>query len=349
MKYLFFDIECANCDGGKGKICSFGYVLTDTSFSVLESDDIIIDPAAPFKLQSYGKERRRYIELAYPEEVFRSAPKFDFYYERLKELIKAPDTIIFGFAPENDAGFLAAEFERYGLKCIDFEFHDVQRIFKKHVRAEGGNQFSLVRACEKLEIATPETVHKSVDDAMATMRVLKRVCFEEGRGAPELVDIFAPCTGELVNGELKIGYFKKKPEPAPGEENLMLGANEDNFKKLLKRTKCTFSGKADQLRGRTVCFSSAYEYTHYGEMCELVRLLASKGAKVTRKASECNLYVQCTVRRADGRLSGCHRKHLIDERIASGENVQKVWFATLLEWLGIDETTLSTFAVVGKK
>ena len=27
MKYLFFDIECA--DGGKATICSFGYVIAD--------------------------------------------------------------------------------------------------------------------------------------------------------------------------------------------------------------------------------------------------------------------------------------------------------------------------------
>ena len=29
MKYVFFDIECANCFQGNGKICSFGYVITD--------------------------------------------------------------------------------------------------------------------------------------------------------------------------------------------------------------------------------------------------------------------------------------------------------------------------------
>ena len=28
-RYLFFDVECANCFNGKGKLCSFGYVLTD--------------------------------------------------------------------------------------------------------------------------------------------------------------------------------------------------------------------------------------------------------------------------------------------------------------------------------
>ena len=44
MKFLFFDIECANCFGGVGKIFSFGYVLTDETFHVLERDDILMNP-----------------------------------------------------------------------------------------------------------------------------------------------------------------------------------------------------------------------------------------------------------------------------------------------------------------
>ena len=40
MKYLFFDIECANCYDGVGKICEFGYVLTDEYFTVLEEESL---------------------------------------------------------------------------------------------------------------------------------------------------------------------------------------------------------------------------------------------------------------------------------------------------------------------
>ena len=39
MKYLFFDIECA--DGGKATICSFGYVITDENFKILRREDKI--------------------------------------------------------------------------------------------------------------------------------------------------------------------------------------------------------------------------------------------------------------------------------------------------------------------
>ena len=61
MEYLFFDIECANCDGGNGKICSFGYVLADSRLDVMEKRDIVINPKAPFKLKGWGN--KYYINL----------------------------------------------------------------------------------------------------------------------------------------------------------------------------------------------------------------------------------------------------------------------------------------------
>ena len=37
MNYIFYDIECANCQYGQAKICSFGYVVASEDFEVLES------------------------------------------------------------------------------------------------------------------------------------------------------------------------------------------------------------------------------------------------------------------------------------------------------------------------
>ena len=345
MEYLFFDIECANCDGGDGKICSFGYVLTDTSFNVIESDDIIIDPNAPFRLRGYGKAQKTYIELAYPEEVFRAAPRFPVFYDRISELLKRNDTMIFGFAPENDAAFLASEFERYDLENIDFEFCDVQRIFKRHINETGGNQFSLVRACEHLGIASPETVHKSVDDAMATMGVLKRICAEEGRGAPELMVYYAPCTGELIDGELNVSYFKKRAPLEPWELNMMKGVNEDNFKKILKKTRRSKNARSGPIRGRTFCISDGYEYNRYHQMCMLVPLVAEAGGKITRKVKECDVFVSGTVRKSDGKFARCQRMRTVKEYVASGKNIQIVSLKTFLGWLRMTEEQLNEISM----
>ena len=50
MEYIFFDIECANCFNGDGKICSFGYVITDRFFNILEKEDIVL-PVAELNIQ----------------------------------------------------------------------------------------------------------------------------------------------------------------------------------------------------------------------------------------------------------------------------------------------------------
>ena len=85
MKYLFFDIECA--DGGKATICSFGYVIADMDFNILEHDDIIMNPEGRFCLT--GRAGRPDVNLAYPMEYFKKAPNFKAFHSRIKEIGRA--------------------------------------------------------------------------------------------------------------------------------------------------------------------------------------------------------------------------------------------------------------------
>ena len=84
MKYLFFDIECA--DGGKATICSFGYVIADMDFNILDHDDIIMNPEGRFYLT--GRAGRPDVNLAYPMEYFKKAPNFKAFHSRIKELVE---------------------------------------------------------------------------------------------------------------------------------------------------------------------------------------------------------------------------------------------------------------------
>ena len=117
MKYLFFDIECANCDHGKGKICSFGYVLTNEKFEVVESKDILMNPDAPFHLT--GRRDKRDIVLGYTEQEFLSAPKFPEFYDQIFSMITDSNILPIGYAVVNDVNFLQAECERYSLSMPD--------------------------------------------------------------------------------------------------------------------------------------------------------------------------------------------------------------------------------------
>ena len=119
MNYCFFDIECANCYGGKGKICSFGYVLTDENLNVIEKKDIIINPRASFNL---GPD----LKLAYSKSEFRQAAPFPDYYDEIGALLEYPEYVVLGYSIENDCNFLRADCQRYNLPCFDFPFYDVQ-------------------------------------------------------------------------------------------------------------------------------------------------------------------------------------------------------------------------------
>lgn len=113
MNYLFFDIECANCFGGSGKICSFGYVLTNSKFAILKQEDIIMNPKSKFNLRS--PDGKFGIELSYSEAQFLAAPSFDFFYPMIASILTAPDQICFGHSVGNDINFINSDTKRYDL------------------------------------------------------------------------------------------------------------------------------------------------------------------------------------------------------------------------------------------
>ena len=92
MTYLFFDIECANCFDGIGKICSFGYVLCDENFSVIETDDLLMNPAAPFDWYLFKKDSK--CKLAYSREDYINNPKFPEHYKKIKSLLEESNRIV---------------------------------------------------------------------------------------------------------------------------------------------------------------------------------------------------------------------------------------------------------------
>ena len=111
MNYLFFDIECANCFQGKGKICSFGYVICDEEFKILEQKDILINPKSKFRLGKPGTDMG--IKLAYDETEFLKHGDFSQTYDEIKSLFMNGNYIAFGHAVGNDLQFILSDCERY--------------------------------------------------------------------------------------------------------------------------------------------------------------------------------------------------------------------------------------------
>ena len=199
MRYLFYDVECSNCFNGEGKICSFGYVITDEQFNLLKKEDIVMNPASRFYLRR--KEGRPEIELAYSEEYFRSQPKFDKFYDKIRDMLEDPDQIVMGHSILNDVKHLAYQCKRYKLPCINYRFGDSQLVYKKLVQNGAGGQVGLARICEEFGI-DPEHLHRSDDDAWATMEFMRIICEQRHVSLYRLLSDNPECTGEINDFEI---------------------------------------------------------------------------------------------------------------------------------------------------
>ena len=183
MDFLFFDIEC--CDGNH--MCSFGYVIADNKFNILDKKDIIMNPDANFKLGRTGFNPS--IELAYREEGFKKQPTFSEFYTTIKELLMSSDRIILGHSVSSDIKYLQTACQRYKKKPLEITAYDTQKIFEWFKGED--RRYSLKDIIKDLCIDISNIKqHKSDDDAFLTMFVAKEICYKQ---KTELIELIRRC------------------------------------------------------------------------------------------------------------------------------------------------------------
>lgn len=180
MKYLFFDVECSNCFNGVGKICEFGYVLTDNKFNVIAKDDIPMSPGKGRDARFHLRDRMKQddISLAYDESYYFQCEEFPYFYERIKKLMEDKDTICFAFSKDNDIMHVHNTCLRYKLEPINYICYDVQLAASKYLDIK--EQINQGKAFDRIvgrsyRIGLVE--HLSRDDAFMEMKILETICF----------------------------------------------------------------------------------------------------------------------------------------------------------------------------
>lgn len=351
MEYIFFDIECANCFHGRGKICSFGYVITDESFNVISKNDILMNPHSRFHL--YGHGNHPGITLGYDEKTFNSSPDFPKHYKKIKELLTKPDRLVFGFSVMSDAGYIKSECERYHREIFDYDFIDIQRIYTDY--KELANTPSLIKCAQEYGVHDSQNIHRSDDDSYFTMRVLKGLCEETGLYPSELIKMYPHCKCWCKNGEIYSEYQKYKEvlkaqkltkmEKLTGSPraNWMHASDEnaDSFAKYAKRVFVS-RNEASPLNGKKICISSLYEEYHFNEMMNIVSLLAKNGAKYTRHAYSCDVFVEHTLFDKNGKEYRCYRRDKAQLINDTEKEIQFISLSDLLSLLSTDEQRIST-------
>lgn len=183
--YLFFDIECANCFGGVGKMCSFGYVVVNRDWEILDEDDVVMNPETEFDW--YLFDPKHGCKLAYSKDYFRAQRNFESFYSGIKKLMETGNRRIFGFSVKNDMGFLQSACERYGLPSINYAAYDVAKIIDSANELKNGK--GLEEWCRIYKVPCEKFVsHKSSDDAKMTMLLLKAFCDQNNETVDSLIE-----------------------------------------------------------------------------------------------------------------------------------------------------------------
>lgn len=313
MRYVFFDIECA--DGGKGSVCSFGYVITDENFSELESDDIVINPDSKFHLA--GRSKRPNILFAYTEAEFRKAPLFPAFYEKIKFLLEADDQIVVGHSVQDDVNFLCKACERYQLPALKFKFTDSQSLYAQVYGC--GGQIGLDRACEEFSIEKPMDVHKSEEDARAAMYVVRAICRSKGVSLTEYVKNLR-IGGETEDFKIFCSYIHP---------------NRTMFQSFLENVHPK-NTRTQIFAGKCISASMAIEQPKQAQIYHLIQMIVDAGGSYTRVSSQCDIFVTL----GNGNESRiCKRTKTAYDARRGGRHIEFVSLDEFLKRLGVSKET----------
>ena len=166
MKYLFYDLEKAtskNC----GKICEFGYVVTDEKFNVLERNNFIINPSIEDKDWDWYAVKKI---ITRKVSEYESNLTFNKYYPKIKELIKTADYVV-GHSLDGDAKSINDECKRYALPSLNYDFFDIKYIYKALTDQKECAGLSKILA--ELNVEGEDNAHDAEADAYNTMLALK--------------------------------------------------------------------------------------------------------------------------------------------------------------------------------
>lgn len=282
MKYLFFDIECSNCFNGVGKMCEFGYVLTDENFKVIKKDDIPMSPGkgegSRFHLR--GRKNERDLELAYDYSYYLSQSEFPHFYDHIKTLVEDKDTICFAYSMDNDIPHLYHACTRYKLDPFNYECYDVQKLVASYLEKKG--QMSLKKAC--LQIVGPSSMvklieHLSRDDAEMERLIFEAICVLKNISSKDLLE---KSQFARTNSVEYMNHLKER-----GQRKRLKSKGHDLYNSLAipnsELDKEEYKGKRYNISGELKC--------DYDSLSTVIDLIKQNGGVLINKISKTDFFI----------------------------------------------------------
>ena len=339
MKYLFFDIECASCEDG-GKICEFGYVLTDESFNELESEEFIINPRASFDTVVLKNI------LRYSTQVYRASQDYSFYYDKISRLFEMQDLIVVGHTVDADAKFLNDEAKRYNKPFFNYKFYDAKYMYSSFAKTQ--SLMGLEKISENFGYDKKHLQHRAVDDAATTKFIVQTMCEKSDCDLLTLIKNSKFCFGETVDGvvisspdrEIAKARREELRKNITNPQNAVLNANYDRFRQFIEDVKPEGEIIESELNGKSLTVTLNYQIGHYREMLSLVQLLKNHGCTYQVNAVKSDYMVTRAVYNEDGSERYCSKTENLKGAIKHGANIKFITFEELLDILNVQEKDL---------
>ena len=334
MDFLFFDIECATCTGG-GKLCEFGYVLTDGNFNEISRGNFLINPNSKF--DGYVISNM----LHYPRDKYLESPPFPAFYDRIMGLLNSGATIV-GHTVQGDIEHIGDDCVRYGLHFPDFSFVDAVELYKLY--SEKKDATALVKMCAETGVE-PLDAHSALSDAEMTMQVVKALTEKLGKTFGEMLAARPSALNKTVGYEQQV--LHRLSERNYYNECKAKGLRVLNRREVAEyaayAAACRRNGKPERrVKNRSVAISGLLEYAHYYETLNLIRLIRKGGGRYSAGVKNCNLFISFDASLKNGQKVYCKKREDAKRLIAKGKRIEIISFADMCEILGATEETLKT-------
>ena len=318
--YLFFDTESANHYNGIFKMCSLGYILCDSEFNIIESDDLIMNPEASFEREVIDRI------LYYDKDYYINNKSFSYYYPKIRRLFT--NSIIIGHAVSNDIKALNDASKRYRLPYIDMKFYDTQRIYMAYKGLDSAHTPSLLKISKALGIMEQGKRHRSLEDATITMLGLKRLSEILSLSIDEVLNKFKYTSGSSINGRITI-------DDSSNSINKISNNNAKIYYDYLNRADSIVV--YNKLNGKKISISECFELNHFKEMLLIINNIRALGGIYTSKSTISDIFVEYDDI-ANKLVS--KRARAVKKEIAKGRDIEIINLDTLFKLIDYNEKDL---------
>ena len=203
---------------------------------------------------------------------------------------------------------------------------------------------SLEKALAAFEIDERFRYHQSVEDARATMFLLKALIAKANASFEDYRTSTDRCTGKTANGKSEWDYTPPMTEGRRLRERGLRGEKGDNVMLRGRRNHTLFLryldfGKAIgekncKLTGKKISISMNYETEHFKEMVIIAGMIKAAGGEYVLKASTVDVFATFDAIDEDGNSRRCSRGEYVKAEIDNGRDIQIITLDELLRLLG---------------